>query len=87
MESVQMGWMDKERLRLEDLRRYYCMLQKRDDSHYYSSEAIGEWIEEVDQRLEEIQVTKKREEFFNGIRNLCEKFRSLDYYHVPKYAR
>ena len=84
MESVQASWIDKERLRLEELRRYYCMMQKRGHSHSFSFEEIGEWIEEVDQRLDQIKETKRRYEFCIGMDNLYEKFRSIDFYHVSQ---
>ena len=38
-------------------------------------------------RLEQIKTRKRREEFYQGMENLYTKFRSLDYYHVSKYAR
>ena len=38
-------------------------------------------------RLEQIKTRKRREEFCQGMDNLYTKFRNLDYYHVPKYAR
>ena len=45
-------------------------------------------LEERGLTPEEIKIREKRKEFYDGMNNLYEKFRSIDYYyHVPKYAR
>ena len=62
---------------LLELRKGYRIMQLRDQSHGYSFEELCQWIDEADERLEELERMSKSFDFSHKTNILNEKWSSL----------